>query len=123
MARTTACRATKLNGQPCGSVVVLASGFCFLHDPDRQAEVRAVSAKGGRGKARIARASRLVPADIRPTLDLLLTVLRETYVGTVDPKVATACAAVASAICRTYQTGVVEERLAALEQAYRERSA
>ena len=115
MARTTSCKATKRSGEPCGSAVVLASGYCFLHDPDRQAEVRAISAKGGRGKARIARVERLVPATLRPVLVLLLDVLEEARRGEMDPKAAHAVAAVAGAIVKVYGSATVEQQIADLE--------
>ncbi len=116
MARATACRATKRSGAPCGSAVVLASGYCFLHDPDRRAAARAVSAKGGRGKSRIARVEKLVPASLRPTIAALFTALEEVHAGTLDPKQAQAMAALAGAIARLYTAGVLEERVAALEE-------
>ena len=115
MARTTACRATKRSGAPCGSAVVLASGFCFLHDPDRRAAARAVSAKGGRGKSRIARVERLVPSSLKPTTGTLFTALEEVHAGTLDPKAAGAMAALAGAIAPLYSVGVLEERISALE--------
>ena len=117
MVRTTACRATKRSGEPCGSAVVLASGYCFLHDPDRQAEARAFSAKGGRGKSRIARVERLVPSSLKPTIAALFTALEEVHTGGLDPKQGQAMAALAGAIARLYSVGVLEERLAALEAA------
>ena len=95
MARSTACQATKQNGQPCGSVVVLASGYCFLHDPDRKEDARRISVKGGQGKRRIARVERLVPTTLRPVLASLLEALDETRRGEMDPKIAGALAALA----------------------------
>src|SRR3712207_3965371 len=117
MARTTACRATKHNGQPCGSVVVLASGYCFLHDPDRHADARSASTKGGQGKSRLARAERLVPSSLRPTIGTLFAALEEVHRGALEPKQAQAMAALAGAIARLYSVGVLEERIAALEAA------
>ncbi len=117
MARASTCHATKRNGEPCGSAVVLASGYCFLHDPDRHADARNASARGGQGKSRIARLDRLVPASLKPTIALLFTALEETHAGTLDPRQAGAMAALAGAISRLYTSGVLEERLAALEAA------
>ncbi len=117
MARSTSCKATKRNGEPCGSAVVLASGYCFLHDPDRRSEARTASARGGQGKSRIARLDRLVPASLKPTIGLLFTALEETHAGTLDPRQAGAMAALAGAISRLYASGILEERLAALEAA------
>jgi len=102
-------------GGPCGSAVVLASGFCFLHDPTRAADRAAASVKGGRGKARIARAERLVPDAMRPVLRLLMDAMTETHAGDLDPKVATALAALAGAVARIYASAGIEAQLADLE--------
>ena len=115
MAPPSTCRATTRSGAPCASAVVLPSGYCFLHDPDRQAEARAASAKGGQGRSRIARVEKLVPASLRPTLALLFTALEETHAGALDPRAASAMAALAGASGRLYTAGVLEEQVAALE--------
>jgi hypothetical protein len=115
-----ACKAPRRDGAPCKAVIVLPSGFCALHDPARQADVQAARVRGGKGKATAARVARLVPGTLRPVLTMLLEALDQTHVGELDPKVAGAMAALAGAICRVYQAGTLEERLQALEQAYRE---
>ncbi len=117
MLRDSACRATRRDGQRCGSAVVLASGFCNMHDPDRRAAMAAARAKGGRGKATARRVDKLVPATLKPVIGTLLGALDEVHDGTLDPKVANAMAALAGAVGRLYQTGVLEERIAALETA------
>jgi len=86
---------------------VLALGLCFIHDPDRAADRAAASARGGRGKARLARVERLVPGTLRPVLTLLLDVLADARDGTIAPAQAHAIAAIA---------GALEERLAELEE-------
>ena len=113
----TACNAVRRDGQPCRSPVVLPSGFCPLHDPERQAAVRSA---GGRAKSRGARLDRLVPASLKPTLGLLLTAIEEAYEGSLPPARASAMASLAGAAVRLYQVGVLEERLDKLEQAHAE---
>ena len=117
MVHDGACRATRRDGQRCRSTIVLPSGFCPMHDPARQGEVRAARGRGGRNKARTARLDKLVPATLRPMIGTLLDALDEVHAGDLDPKAAAAMAALAGAITRAYTTGVLEERLQALEAA------
>lgn len=114
----SACGGTRHDGSRCRSTVVLASGYCAAHDPDRQAEMAVARAKGGRGKARTARIERLVPSTLKPVLATLLETLGQLHSGELDPKTGSAMAAVAGAIVKVYQAGTLEERLQALEQAY-----
>jgi hypothetical protein len=96
-------------------VIVLSSGRCAMHDEDRQAEVAAMRAKGGRSKSRIARVEKLVPATLRPVLSLLLDSLEETRRGEMDPKIAGALAALAGAVVRVYSSATVEQQIADLQ--------
>ena len=114
----TACNATRRDGEPCRSPVVLPSGFCPLHDPERQAAVRSA---GGRAKSRAARLDRLVPATLKPTLALLLTAIDEAYEGTLPPARANAMATLAGAAVRLYQVAELVERVEALEAAQEQR--
>ena len=116
MAPPSTCRATKRGGTPCASVVVLPSGYCFLHDPDRQSEARAASARGGQGKSRIARVERLVPSTLRPVLALLLEVLEDARKGAIAPAQANAVASVAGAIVKVYASATVEQQIADLQE-------
>ncbi len=117
MVRDGACRATRRDGSPCRSAIVLATGYCPMHDPGRREAVAAARVRGGERRATAARLDRLVPATLKPTLGTLLTALDEVHAGDLDPKRAGAMAALAGAIVRLYQAGVIEERLAALEAA------
>jgi len=105
----------KRDGQPCRSVVVLLSGYCPRHDPDRRDEAHAASVAGGRGRSRLARVEKLVPGTLRPVLALLLDVLSEARSGDIAPAQANAVAAVAGAIVKVYSSATVEERISELE--------
>ena len=109
------CQATRKDGRPCSVRALPGAAWCFAHDPERAAQRDEARRRGGRGKARIARVERLVPGTLRPVLALLLTTLNETHEGTITPAQAGALSAVAGAIVRVYQAGVVEDRLAELE--------
>ena len=111
------CQATRKDAQPCTVRAITGSAWCFAHDPARAADRDEARCKGGRGKGRSERLGKLVPASVRPSLSLLFTALDEVHRGDLDPRAAGAMAALAGAITRLYQTGVLEERLAALEQA------
>lgn len=116
------CRARRRDGQPCSSAVVLASGYCAMHDPARQAEMAAARIRGGRHKATKVRVEKLVPAVLRPVLTSLLAALPEVRDGTLTTQQAGALASLASAIVRVYTTGTLEERVAALEATPPERN-
>src|SRR5918997_1039092 len=105
MPHARTCRATRTDGSPCISAIVLPSGFCHPHDPDRRESIAGARAKGGQGKGRIARAERLVPASLRPTIAALFDALQEVHAGTLDPRAAGAMAALAGAIAKLYSVG------------------
>ena len=116
MQRGTTCNATRRDGSPCTSPLVGASGPCFAHDRDRQAEMREARVRGGRGKGRLARVEKLVPGTLRPVLALLLDALEQTHRGELDPKIATAVAALAGAVVRVYTSATVEQQIADLQE-------
>jgi len=91
------------------------ASVCFAHDATLQAQRAEARVRGGRGKSRIARVEKLVPATLRPVLNTLLEALEETRQGAMDPKVAGALAALAGAVCKVYSAASVEEQIAALE--------
>lgn len=113
--RDGACQATRRDGRPCGSVIVLPSGRCPMHDPNRQAQIRTARATGGRNKSRAARAQKLIPNTLRPIFDLIGEALRQTYAGEMDPRVLTALAAGVSAIVKIYSSVTVEQQIADLQ--------
>ncbi len=94
---------------------MLPSGFCAMHDPDRQAEMQASRAQGGRNKSRLARVEKLVPSTLRPVLLLLLDVLTEARDGTIAPAQANAVASIAGAIVKVYSSATVEQQIADLQ--------
>jgi hypothetical protein len=114
MERVATCKAERKDGSPCQSQILLPSGLCHLHDPDRQDSVQAARAVGGQHRANAHRLRRLMAADIRPVFDLIVEATRRTYDGELDPKVLSALAAGVSAACKAYETGMVEDRLNAI---------
>lgn len=111
------CSATRRDGSRCGSVVVLPTGLCPAHDPGRAAHLRAIRQAGGKGKARTARLSRLVPGSLRSTLDMLLRGIEEVHSGDLTAAQAGGMAALASAAIRVYEVAELADRVSRLEAA------
>jgi hypothetical protein len=114
---TKQCAGTRKDGAACTAREMGPGDYCFAHAPDRAAERAAARERGGRGRATRARLDRLVPATLRPMISTLLGALDEVHAGTLDPKQASAMAALAGAVTRAYSVGVLEQRVADLEAA------
>lgn len=104
------CKATRKDGQPCRGMAIF-DGFCIGH----AAQSRAWRAKGGRNCSKQARLDALLPARLRPVVDLLEKALHEVYEGALGPKQASAMASLAGALVKVIEAGSFEERLRALE--------
>lgn len=111
------CRAIRRDGSPCQGKP-LADGLCFAHS----ANAAANRAKGGRNRSRAARSLKMLPERLRPVANLLTKALDEVHDGTLDPRQASAMAALAGALVRVIQAGELEERVRALEAATRDAS-
>ena len=114
---TRICSALRRDGSPCRAPALPGRSACFAHDETRQAALRESRRKGGREKARSRRLNRLVPASLRPTLDLLLDAIHEVHDGKLTAAQGTAMAALASAAVRVYTGATLEERVQAIEEA------
>jgi hypothetical protein len=111
----TVCTATRVNGTSRSAAARPGKTLCFAHDPELQAKRQAARVNGGAGKSTSRRLDRLTPAGLRPVLDKLYAALDGLEDGSVEPKVGTAMASVASVIVRVHEAAEVEARLAALE--------
>jgi hypothetical protein len=109
------CAAARKDGRPCGSFALPDSIYCFSHAPDRAAERMAARRQGGRNSAKIVRLRGLAPPKLIGVFDVLETALTETHHGTLDPRQASAMAALARAMVSVLQTGEFEERLRRVE--------
>lgn len=117
------CKASRAGGQPCSNGIVLASGYCVMHDPARQAQLASIRSAGGKAKSNANRAAKMLPSQLRPVLDKLIAALDSVQDETLTPQQASAMAAVARAIVTVMTAGQVEERLRELEQRCGVRSA
>lgn len=105
------CAAVRKSGEPCAGRPLAGSPYCFAHAPGANAN----RAKGGRATRKSERAVRYLPDRLRPVSALLAEALEEVHAGDLDPRVASAMAALAGALVRVYTAADFEARLAALE--------
>ena len=110
------CRATRRDGQP-GRVRALADGYCFAHSPRLAEKRKAAHATGGRHSATRERMARKVAAS---PLFKVQEVLQHTIAGVlqnrIDPRKATAVAALRGALVRCYQVSVLQSQQDELEE-------
>ena len=114
--RDGGCQARRKDNERCKAVVTLSSGYCAMHDPARQADVAAARVRGGRHSATSVRLSRLMPARLVPVYAQLEQALADVLADRLDPKNATAAAAISRAMVAVLTAGEVEERLRKLEE-------
>jgi hypothetical protein len=109
------CNAIRRDGRRCTSPVVLGNGFCFAHDPAREEDAAAGRRAGGRGRSKTVRLQRLLSPRVAAVCDRLEPLIGELRRGEVEPRVATAMAAVARTLVQLETTAGLEERLRSLE--------
>jgi hypothetical protein len=112
------CQATTKERKPCSAQARAGRPYCLWHDPEADAERRALSRKGGQSRSNLARLKRSLPTEPLAFSDVqgvLGAVLRDLLAGTLDPPVANAAANVARAFAAIAQAGEMEERLHELE--------
>lgn len=109
------CAGVRKNGVACGAMVMGAGLYCYAHDPTRAAERDQARRKGGANSATRARLDTLVPATLRGMIGDLLAAMGEVRAGTLDPRQASALAALGGVVTRAYSVGVLEARIESLE--------
>ncbi len=110
------CAGTRRDGQRCTAPVMGAGSHCFAHDPERAADRDAARRKGGRNSSRVARIHGLLPPRLMPLFDQLEQALADVLSGELDPRQATAAAAVGRAMVAVLTSGELEDRLRKIEQ-------
>ncbi|MBI2857366.1 MAG: hypothetical protein HYX95_03505 [Chloroflexi bacterium] len=116
--RNGLCKGTRTDRAPCGANAT-KSGYCPVHDPDRQAEMDAARRRGGRNHKNTARALSAMPPSLRAITEDLATAMSDVRNGNLKPSQAQAMASLASAYVRALQAGtaeLVEERVKRLEE-------
>lgn len=113
------CAATAQHGGRCGSWALPGSAYCVAHDPARARDQRAARAKGGAAasKLRAIRGQRArldTPASLAGFLAGLVHRIVE---GELTPDVGRVAIYGLATLRQVLETGELEKRLAALEQA------
>jgi hypothetical protein len=110
------CAGVRADGFPCRSQVLCDGTHCYVHAPGRQQERAEARRKGGHNRATAIRLRALMPPRLVPVFDRLETALGDVLAGELDPRQATAAAALARALVAVLTAGELEERLRRLEQ-------
>src|SRR6266511_4392006 len=101
------CMGTNKDGSPCGAQP-LASGWYRWHDPSLVTERAAWRARGGSEHSNLARAARLMPAQLRPVFEDLIAAMGEVRRGTLSTRQGAALASLAGAAVLAALTAVAE---------------
>jgi len=114
---TVACSAIAKSGSRCRRPALAGKQHCLMHDPGSAGLRLEASKKGGFERSAKARAAKLVPEAMTPAelagwLSLLFT---QVMTGRVEPKIGTACAAIARTLLDVRTTTEIETRLCELE--------
>jgi hypothetical protein len=111
------CRGTRADGEPCRSVVVATSGWCFTHDPDRANERQQARERGGSESSNVARLRKhLTPSQLGPLFSRLQEAVEQLHTGQLSPGRASAMASLARAMVAVLRAGEMEERIQAIEE-------
>lgn len=112
------CAATKPDGSPCRAAAKHGSRFCVFHDPDPEARARSeeVRVRGGANSARLTRAMKRLPSDLRAVYDRLAQALEEVHAGTLDANRAHAMAALSRAMVTVLDSAETLHRLDSIER-------
>lgn len=90
------CSAPRRDGRPCTSGIVLASGFCAMHDPARQAELAGIRKAGGRARSTAARSAKQLPPALADIHQKLLDLWPRVESGELAPRVGEVLCLIAS---------------------------
>ncbi len=100
------CPAVTKSGRICGGKPVQGTCRCFAHAPESVEWRR----KGGKASGSLARARKAIPAGMQPVLDSLLDSMHRIRVGGLQPGVAKALAAIASAYIKGFEVVIAMMR-------------
>lgn len=95
--RSVECKGRRADGNPCGSMAVGSSGFCFAHDPDLAGERRLMTDRVSRTVSR----ARATDPDLESMVTRLEMAVIQVQDGTLDPQQALAMASLVQAMCDT----------------------
>jgi hypothetical protein len=126
MSDTKRCRDKNGEGEPCGALA-WRDGLCRWHHPDLAAERAAWREKGGRASSNVARARKALrdeaPGDLTEVEAMLREAMPGVLAGTVAARQALALAALARAVAALREPMNLEQRLDAIEEVLKGRTA
>jgi hypothetical protein len=99
------CPSRRRDGAACQATPT-KSGYCLSHDPSLEEKRRQARVRGGKGKARTARARKLLMAEFESWDALLDRAAAQVYQGVLAPNVATAIASLAGAKVKLFETSI-----------------
>jgi hypothetical protein len=111
-----ACAATRKDGRPCTTPVVGDASYCFAHDPALAAKRANARRKAGENRASAKRLTKLLPPRLIGVFDVLEQALTDVLDGSLEPRQATAAAALARALVSVLMAGELEARVKTLEE-------
>src|SRR5918999_165536 len=120
------CSFLRKDGGPCRATPT-KSGACMSHDPSLAERRRQARINGGKGRARAARAQRLLPDDLEMQDKVLSTAIGAVYQGGISPAQGSSIAALVGGKVRLREIALkilegldLESRITALEEKFSE---
>ena len=110
------CLGVRVDGNACRSTIVGDTGYCFSHDPTREADRARARTRGGRASSKLSRARKLAPPLLIDVYEDLESALTDVRSGVLSPAQGQSMASLARALVTTLQVGELEERLRHLER-------
>ncbi len=118
--RKRQCKGKKADGTRCQATVQAGADYCFFHDPDKAADRKDASARGGYHSRMKTLPENSPDVEVQSAADiirLLSETINHVRKGGLDPRIANAIGYLANITLRAIEGGDVEKRLAELEAA------
>ena len=117
---TIKCKVRKKDGSRCTADAQIGKEVCVFHDPEQSAKVRRARRAGGINRTRTAG---VLPADtpdssLKNAFDvskMIAESINQLRRGQLDPRIANAIGYLASVQLRSFEQGMLEERIAKVE--------
>jgi hypothetical protein len=118
------CRYRKKNGTPCEADAQSGKNLCVFHDPLQAEKVRRARQAGGRKNRAATMPAKTPHSSLKNGADavsLLGDTINRTRTGELDPRVANSIGYLCGILLRAFEVNHIENRLAILETAVRNR--
>ncbi len=114
------CRHKMPDGSACQANANASSGYCFFHDPNKEAERQAAQRAGGLRNRAAVLPPQTPDFELRTTKDvitLLAMTINQVRRGEIDSRVSNAIGYLAATLLRAFEVGNLEQRVSDLEVA------